>query len=30
MIDWFKYENPLWYKVPCVNKYLLYEDKDFI
>lgn len=27
MIDWFKYENPLWYKVPCVNKYLLYNDK---
>ena len=27
MIDWIKYENPLWYKVPFVNKYLLYKDK---
>ena len=27
MIDWIKYENPLWYKVPCVSKYLLYNDK---
>jgi hypothetical protein len=27
MIDWIKYENPLWYKVPCVNKYLLYSNK---
>lgn len=24
LIDWFKYDNPLWYKVPCVRKYLLY------
>ena len=22
--DWFKYDNPLWYKVPCVHKYILY------
>ena len=27
IINWVKYENPLWYKVPCVNKYLLYKDK---
>lgn len=27
MIDWIKYNNPLWYKVPFVNKYLLYKDK---
>ncbi len=27
VIDWIKYENPLWYKVPCVIKYLLYNDK---
>lgn len=26
VIDWIKYENPLWYKVPFVNKYLLYKD----
>ena len=24
IIDWIRYENPLWYKVPCVKKYLLY------
>lgn len=23
VIDWIKYENPLWYKVPFVTKYLL-------
>jgi hypothetical protein len=23
IIDWIKYDNPLWYKVPFVNKYLL-------
>nr|YP_010718672.1 hypothetical protein P2Y30_mgp10 [Clonostachys byssicola]WDQ44275.1 hypothetical protein [Clonostachys byssicola] len=23
VIDWIKYNNPLWYKVPFVNKYLL-------
>jgi len=27
LIDWLKHGNPLWYKVPCVSKYLLYEDK---
>lgn len=27
MMDWIKYENPLWYKVPCVKEYLLYKDK---
>lgn len=27
VIDWIKYENPLWYKVPFVNKYLLTKDK---
>ena len=27
MIDWLKYENSLWYKIPCVSKYLLYKDK---
>uniref|UniRef100_UPI001D014CBC hypothetical protein n=1 Tax=Coccidioides posadasii TaxID=199306 RepID=UPI001D014CBC len=24
VLDWIKYDNPLWYKVPFVNKYLLY------
>ena len=23
VINWIKYENPLWYKVPFINKYLL-------
>ena len=27
MIKWIKYENPNWYKVPFVRKYLLDEDK---
>ena len=27
VIDLLKYQNPLWYKIPCVSKYLLYEDK---
>jgi hypothetical protein len=27
VIDWLKHGNPLWYKVPCVSKYLLYHDK---
>ena len=27
IIDWIKYDNPLWYKVPCVSKCLLYKDK---
>jgi hypothetical protein len=27
MIDWIQYENPLWYKVPCVKEHLLYKDK---
>jgi hypothetical protein len=27
MIDWIKYENPLWYKVPFIRKYLIDEDK---
>ena len=26
VINWIKYDNPLWYKVPFVNKYLLYKD----
>ena len=26
VIDWIKYENPLWYKVPFVNKHLLCKD----
>jgi hypothetical protein len=25
--DWIKYQNPLWYKVPFINKYLMYNDK---
>lgn len=25
LINWFKYDNPLWYKVPCVKKYLLHK-----
>lgn len=27
IIDWIKYENPLWYKVPFVSKYLNKQDK---
>ena len=27
VIYWLKHGNPLWYKVPCVTKYLLYEYK---
>ena len=27
VIDWIKYENPLWFKVPFVSKYLSYENK---
>ena len=27
VINWLKYKNPLWYKVPFVNKYLLAEYK---
>ena len=27
IIDWIKYENPLWYKVPFVRKYLIGMDK---
>ena len=27
VIDWIKYENPLWFKVPFVYKYLSYENK---
>lgn len=29
VLDWIKYENPLWYKVPFVNKYILayYKNK---
>lgn len=26
VIDWIKYNNPNWYKVPFVSKYLLYKD----
>ena len=25
LIDWFKYDNPLWHKVPCISKYILYK-----
>jgi len=27
IIDWIKYDNPLWYKVPFVRKYLTDEEK---
>ena len=27
VINWIKYKNPLWYKVPFVNRYLLAEYK---
>lgn len=27
IIDWIKYENPLWYKVPFVRKYIIDKDK---
>lgn len=26
VLDWIKYQNPLWYKVPFVNKHLLYKN----
>jgi voltage-gated potassium channel Kch len=25
LINWFKYKNPIWYKVPFIKKYLLYK-----
>ena len=25
MVDWIRYDNPLWHKVPFVTKYLTYE-----
>lgn len=25
LIDLLKYDNPLWYKIPCIKKYLLYR-----
>ena len=25
VLNWIKYDNPLWYKVPFVTKYLLYK-----
>ena len=27
VLNWIKYDNPLWYKVPFVTKYLLYKSK---
>ena len=27
VLNWIKYNNPLWYKVPFVTKYLLYKNK---
>ena len=27
LIDWIKYDNPLWYKIPFVSKYLTYQNK---
>lgn len=27
VLDWIKYENPLWYKVPFVSKYLGHKNK---
>ena len=27
VIDLIKYNNPLWFKVPCINNHLLYKDK---
>ena len=27
VINWIKYDNPLWYKVPFVAKYILYKEK---
>jgi hypothetical protein len=27
VLNWIKYDNPLWYKVPFVTKYLLSKDK---
>ena len=27
VIDWIKYDNPLWYKIPFVSKYLIYQNK---
>jgi hypothetical protein len=25
VLNWIKYDNPLWYKVPFVTKYLLHK-----
>ena len=33
IIDWFKYDNPLWYMVPYINKYIksrYITDKDIV
>ena len=27
VIDWIKYDNPLWYKIPFVSKHLTYQNK---
>jgi hypothetical protein len=27
VLNWIKYDNPLWYKVPFVTKYIIYKDK---
>lgn len=26
VINWIKYENPIWYKIQFINKFLLYKD----
>ena len=28
VIDWIKYQNPLWYKVPFIEKHLMSKHKD--
>jgi len=30
MVDWIRYDNPLWHKVPFVTKYLTYETSTSI
>jgi hypothetical protein len=27
VLNWIKYDNPLWYKVPFVTRYFLCKDK---
>ena len=30
IIDWMKYQNSLWYKVPFITKYILYNNNNIL